>query len=106
MLPDESPAGDRGAAGDSPAPLSGDELPGAEMRGKELSCPVQGSGRLVEDGIEALENMRHKRGDVEADLDVGGGGLAREPDRVIEEDLVTSTLDDQGRQAGQVGEYG
>jgi len=30
----------------------------------------------------------------------------READRVIEEDLMCSGLDDQGRQAGQVGEYG
>jgi hypothetical protein len=45
-------------------------------------------------------------GDVEGDLDVGGGGLLREADGVIEENLVSSGLDDQGRQAGQVGKYG
>jgi hypothetical protein len=48
----------------------------------------------------------HPRGDVEHDLDVGGGGLLREAQGVIEENLVTSGLDDQGRQAGQVGEDG
>ena len=45
-------------------------------------------------------------GDVERDLGVGGGGLSREANGVVEENLVTSGLDDQGRQAGQVGEYG
>jgi hypothetical protein len=48
----------------------------------------------------------HRGCDLERDLDVGGGGLSREADGVVEEDLVTSGLDDQGRQAGQVGEYG
>jgi hypothetical protein len=32
--------------------------------------------------------------------------LLREADGVVEENLVSSGLDDQGRQAGQVGEYG
>ena len=50
--------------------------------------------------------MRHARRDVEGDLDVGSGGLAREPDGVVEEHLMTAGLDDQGRQAGQVGEDG
>ena len=49
--------------------------------------------------------MRYAGGDVEGDGDVGGGGLAGEADGVVEEDLVGSGLDDQGRQAGQVGEY-
>jgi hypothetical protein len=35
----------------------------------------------------------HPRGDVERDLDVGGGGLSREADGV-EENLVRSGLDD------------
>ena len=50
--------------------------------------------------------MGHLRGDLERDLDVGGGGLSGEANGVVEENLVTSGLDDQGRQAGQVGEYG
>ena len=50
--------------------------------------------------------MRHPGGDVEGDLDVGGGGLPGEADGVVEENLVRSGLDDQGRQAGQVREYG
>ena len=50
--------------------------------------------------------MRHPGGDVEGDLDVGGGGLSREADGVVEENLVGSGLDDQVRQAGQVGEDG
>ncbi len=51
-----------------------------------------------------LEDVGHPRGDVEGDLDVGAGGLLREADGVVEENLVASGLDDQGRQAGQVGE--
>ena len=37
---------------------------------------------------------------------VGGDGFLREADGVVEENLVSSGLDDQGRQAGQVGEDG
>ena len=75
------------------------------MRRQELSGSVQCRGRFVEDRIEGLEDVRHPGGDVEDDLDVGGGGLSREADGVVEENLVRSDLDDQGRQAGQVGEY-
>jgi len=50
--------------------------------------------------------VRHPGGDVEGDLDVGGGGLSRQADGVVEENLVGSGLDDQRRQAGQVGEDG
>ena len=64
-------------------------------------------GRLfVEDRVVGLEDVRHPRGDVEGDLDVGGGGLSGEADRVVEQNLVGSGLDDQRRQAGQVGEDG
>ena len=52
-----------------------------------------------------LEDVGHAGRDVEGDLDVRGGGSPREADGVVEEHLVTSGLDDQGRQAGQVGEY-
>src|ERR1700687_3798188 len=75
------------------------------MRRQELSGSVQCSGRFVEHRREGLEDVRHPRGDVEDDLDVGGGGLSREADGVVEENLVTSGLEDQGRQPGQVGEY-
>src|ERR1700719_661812 len=76
------------------------------MRGQELSGSVQRCGRFVEDRVVGLEYVGHPGGDVEGDLDVGGGGLAGEADGVVEENLVRSGLDDQGRQAGQVGEYG
>src|SRR5205809_7287235 len=75
------------------------------MRRQELSGSVQCRGRFVEDRIEGLEDVRHPGGDVEGDLDVGGGSLPGEADGVVEENLVSSGLDDQGRQAGQVGEY-
>ena len=49
--------------------------------------------------------MGYPRGQIlETDFDVGGDGLSRQTDGVVEENLVTSGLDDQGRQAGQVGE--
>ena len=76
------------------------------MRRQELSGSVQRRGPFIKDRVIGLEDVGHFRGDVERDLDVGGGGLSREADRVVEENLVTSGLDDQGRQAGQVGEYG
>src|SRR3954468_23416194 len=75
------------------------------MRRQELSGSVQWSGRFVEDRVIGLEDVGHPRGDLERDLDVGAGGLLREADGVVEENLVTSGLDDQGRQAGQIGEY-
>jgi len=46
------------------------------------------------------------RDDVEGDLGVGDSGLPGQADGVVEEDLVRSGLDDQGRQARQVGEDG
>src|SRR5713226_10492779 len=73
---------------------------------QELSGSVQRRGRFVKDRVIGLEDVGHPRGDVERDLDVGGGGLSREAEGVVEENLVSSDLDDQGRQAGQIGEYG
>ena len=75
------------------------------MRRQELSGSVQRRGRFVKDRGEGLEDVGHPGGDVERDLDVGGGGPLGEADGVVEENLVSSGLDDQGRQAGQVGEY-
>src|SRR5712691_8354436 len=76
------------------------------MRRQELSGSVQRRGPFVKDRVIGLEDVGHPRGDVERDLDVGGGGLSREADGVVEKNLVSSGLDDQGWQAGQVGEYG
>ena len=74
----------------------------------DRSCPARSSAAAASSriGVIGLEDVRYPGGDVEGDLDVGGGGLPREADGVVEEDLVRSGLDDQGRQAGQVGEYG
>src|ERR1039457_5507245 len=55
--------------------LCGDAFCAGEIRRQELSGSVQRRGRFVEDRIEGLEDVRHPRGDVEGDLDVGGGGL-------------------------------
>src|SRR2546425_2142111 len=83
--------------------LCGDAFCAVEMRRQELSGSVQRRGRFVEDRVKGLEDVHHPGGDVEGDLDVGGGGLSREADGVVEENLVTSGLDDKGRQAGQIG---
>src|SRR4051812_43717547 len=76
------------------------------MLRQELPRSVQRRGRFVEDRVIGLEYVWHPGGDVERDLDVGGGGLSREAKGVVEEDLVSSGLDDQWWQAGQVGEDG
>src|SRR3954453_20906580 len=76
------------------------------MRRQELSGSVQRRGRFVEDRVIGLEDVGYPGSDVEGDLDVGGGSLAGEADGVVEENLVASGLDDQGRQAGQLGVYG
>jgi len=67
------------------------------MRRQELSGSVQCSGRFVEDRVEGLEDVRHPGGDVEGDLDVGGGGLPGEADGVVEQDLAVA---DVARKAG------
>src|SRR5467141_1283206 len=76
------------------------------MRRQEQSGSVQRGSGFIEDRVIGLEDVGYPRGDLEGDFDVGGGGLTRETHGVVEEKLVTSGLDDQGRQAGQVGEYG
>ena len=86
--------------------LGGDAFCAGETRRQELAGSVQRRGRFVEDRVIGLEDVGHPGGDVEGDLDVGGGSLPGEADGVVEENLVRSGLDDQGRQAGQVGEYG
>src|SRR5256885_12607128 len=63
-------------------------------------------GRFVEDPVIGLEDVGHPGGDVEGDLDVGGGSLPGEADCLVEEHHVRSRLDDQGRRAGQLAEYG
>ena len=75
------------------------------MRRQELSGSVQRRVRFVKDRVIGLEDVGHPRSDLERDLDVGGGGLSREADGVVEENLVTAGLDDQRRQAGQISEY-
>ena len=62
------------------------------MRRQELSGSVERRGRFVKDRVIGLEDVGHPRGDVERDLDVGGGGLSREADGGVEENLVSSGL--------------
>jgi hypothetical protein len=66
------------------------------MRRQELHGSVQCSGRFLENWIKGLEHVRHPGGDIEGDLSVGAGGLPHEADGVIEENLVSSGLDDKG----------
>jgi hypothetical protein len=49
--------------------------------------------------------VRNARGDVERDRDVVRGRARREPDGVVKEELVRPGLDQQRRQAAQVGEH-
>src|SRR5258706_15303542 len=76
------------------------------MRRQELSGSVKRRGRFVKDRVIRLEDVGHPWCDVERDLDVGADGLLREADGVVEEDLVRSGLDDQGREAREAGEQG
>src|SRR5258707_15526173 len=76
------------------------------MRRQELSGSVQRRGRFVEDRVIGLEDVRHLGGDVEGDLDVGGGGLPGEAGGVVGGGVVRFGLGDQGRQGGQGGEDG
>src|SRR4029077_12299500 len=80
--------------------LCSDAFCAGEMRREELSGSVQCGGRFVKDRGIPLEDVRHPRGDVERDRDVGGSGLLREAEGIVEENLVSAGLDDQGRQAG------
>jgi hypothetical protein len=73
--------------------LSGDAFCAGEMGRQELSGSVQRCCRFVKDRVIGLEDAGHPTGDVEGDLDVGGGGLSREADGVVEENLVTFGLD-------------
>jgi hypothetical protein len=82
----------------------GDSICAGELRRQELSGSVQRRGRFVEDRVIGLEDVGHAGGDVERHLNVGAGSLLGKADGVVEENLVSSGLDDQGRQAGQVGE--
>ena len=74
------------------------------MRRQELSGSVQRRRCFVEDRVIGLEDVGHPGRDVEGDLDVGDGSYNGEADGIVEENLVRSSLDNQGRQAGQVGE--
>src|ERR1700733_1735141 len=80
--------------------LGGASFCAGEMRRQELPGSVERCRRFVEYRVIGLEDVRHPRGDVQGDLDVGSGGLPGEADGVVEEDLVGPGLDDQGRQAG------
>ncbi len=76
-----------------------------EMRRQQPTGSVQRRARFVDDRVIGLEDVRHPRGYVERDLDVGRDGLLREGQGVVEEHLVVPACD-QGRQARQVGEHG
>ena len=76
-----------------------------EMRRKEPSGSVERRGRFVEDRVVGLEDVGTPGVMSSVTSTSAVGGLSREAEGVVEENLVRSGLDDQGRQAGQVGEY-
>ena len=78
----------QGDAGATSPGLGGHAGCAGEVRCQELPGPVQCIGRFVEDRVEILEDVRHLGGQVEGDRDVGGGGLLREADGVVQEDLA------------------
>jgi len=63
--------------------LRGDAFCAGEMRRQDLSGSVQRRSRFVKDRVVGLEDVGHVRGDVERDLNVGGGSLLREADGVV-----------------------
>ena len=73
----------------------------ADVLAEEGAGPGQRGLALVQQRGERLEHVGHAGHHVQGDRDVVAGGPGREPDRVIEEDLVRSGLDQQRRQAGQ-----
>src|SRR6478752_5540245 len=77
--------------------LGGDAFRVGEMCRQEPSGSGQRRGSLVEDRVVGLEDVGDPGGDVEGDLDIGGGRALREAERVVEEHLVRSGLDDQRR---------
>src|SRR5439155_2523105 len=83
--------------GKSSVSLDGDALSAGEIRREALSGPVKRRDRFVEHRVVGLEDVRHPGGDVEGDFDFRDGSLLGEPDGVVEEHLVGSGLDHQGR---------
>jgi hypothetical protein len=71
------------------------------MRRQELSGSVRGGGRFVEDRVKVWKTCG-TGGDVEGDLDMGGGGMSRQADGIVEENLMGSGLDDERRQGQPV----
>jgi hypothetical protein len=54
------------------------------MRQQESCGSVESSGGFIEHGGIGLKDVGHPRGDIERHRDVGGGGLSREANRVVQ----------------------
>src|SRR3954465_9895129 len=85
------------------------ELSDVGRRGRELSlqevrCPVERRTGLIEEAGKTLEYGRDAGGDLEGDRDVGEGCPFCEPERVAQEDLVRSHLDEERRQSVEIAE--
>src|SRR5690349_3956504 len=65
--------------------LGGDAFCAGQMYRQELTGPVQRRGRFVKDRVVGLEDVRYSGGNVEGDVDVGGGGM---PDRSAKTGLM------------------
>ena len=60
----------------------------AQVPVDEARCAVERGIAFVEHRREGLEDVGHVGRDVERDLHVGMGGVGREADRVVEQDLA------------------
>ena len=71
---------------------------------QEAGSPVERRSGLIEEARIRLEDVRDARGDIERDRDIGDGGPCGEPERVAQEDLVGTDLDEQRGQFPEIGE--
>src|ERR1022692_4036882 len=77
-----------------------------EMSVQEGGCPIERYVAFFEDGCVALEHVRHTRRHLEFDCNVIFCSFGGEPSCVTEENLVGTTLDQQGGKSMEVCEYG
>ncbi|MFB7330763.1 hypothetical protein ACFC00_03875 [Streptomyces adustus] len=66
------------------------------MSGEEAGGAVECGVRLVEAAVVVLEDVGESGPVFHRDLDVVGARTAGRPDRVVEQHLVRSDLDEQG----------
>jgi uncharacterized membrane protein HdeD (DUF308 family) len=67
---------------------------GCEVLVKEVRCAVERRSGLIKQACKTLKHMRDAGGDLEGDLDVVKGGACSKPQRVAQQDLVRSHLNE------------